>query len=44
MIPYPAAGIAAYHSGVPFGILGWRAQAACPISEPTQIHEPILTN
>jgi ADP-ribose pyrophosphatase YjhB (NUDIX family) len=43
MIPYPAAGIAAYLAGVPFSILGWGEHTPRPVSPPVQPRNPALT-
>jgi len=36
MIPYPAAGISGYLSGVPFSVLGWGDDTPRPVSPPVR--------
>jgi 8-oxo-dGTP diphosphatase len=43
MIPYPKAGILAYHEGIPFSILGWGEPTPRPISPPTHPRTPAPT-
>lgn len=44
MIPYPAAGIAAYRASVRFGILGWGNHEARPIDKTRHQRSPLLTD